>query len=376
MRVIRTVLLIVFMSALVLAAQAAEWQTTIVDPVGGGKFSSLRVDSHGNAHVVYLDEVNIMVKYAFWDHALNKWFTTALDKSGGFCSLVLDKKQRPHISYLEWGGGKVKYAFWDGANWQKQTVEVNSKLINFYTSIALDANNLPNISFYEYFNAEGDNPIRLRTVSLNGKYWEVRTVDPTPGSGKFNSIASDSAGHFGLAYANVKYENASMRYAYWNGQSWESEFVEGQGGTGYGAYSTILVFDKKDIPHIAYTDATKRLVKYAVRRGASWQIEAVDLLVKFDFPDRNGLALDDQGRPYISYFDAGSGVLKVAYKKGNVWVNEIVDQNFAGYTSSIQIDHNTVWVTYADPSGGLKAARRSIEPPDAATQPSSVSLKR
>jgi hypothetical protein len=72
--------------------------------------------------------------------------------------------------------------------------------------------------------------------------------------------------------------------------------------------------------------------------------------------------LDDQGNPYISYYDVGSGILKVAHRKDQKWVAEVVDRNFTGFTSSLQIDRGTIWLTYADEAGGgLKCARRSLE---------------
>src|SRR5437763_721092 len=81
------------------AVSAAEWQREVIDPTVG-RFSSLRIDSSGNAHVAYSATDDNLLKYGFWDHKLNKWFTTALDRSRGFCDLVLDSKQHPHISYL------------------------------------------------------------------------------------------------------------------------------------------------------------------------------------------------------------------------------------------------------------------------------------
>ena len=85
----------------------------------------------------------------------------------------------------------------------------------------------------------------------------------------------------------------------------------------------------------------------------------MDSLAKEGYPDRNGIALDDQGNPYISYYDAGAGLLKVAHRQGQKWAAEVVDRGFVGFQSSLRIDHGAIWVTYADQaSGGLKFARR------------------
>lgn len=342
----------------------AAWQIETVDPGGGGKFSSLRIDRYGNVHVAYFDPAAGLLKYAFRDHVVNKWFTTAVDKSSGFCSMVLDSRSRPRISYDEYDTGRLKYAYWDGSTWRKQTIQLSAKNISYYTSIVVDSQDRPSISFYEYLDAAGDTAIRLREISWDGKVWELRTADPEMGSGKFNSLLVDSAGRLHIAYANVKYEGASIRYATWNGKSWETEFVEGSGGTGYSAYSVFAVLDKNDIAHITYTDVRDRSVKYATKINGKWRVDVVDSVSKVAYPDRNGLVFDSSGVPYVSYYDAGLGVLKLAHLVHGKWLLETVDQNFAGYTSSLQIYDGTIWISYADEnSASLKVARRKLDDP-------------
>lgn len=341
------------------ASNAPEWHREVVDSTSG-RFSSLQIDRSGNAHVAYMDEARTLLKYSFWDHTLRKWFTTTLDRTRGFCSLVLDSKQRPHISYLAYGDGQLNHIYWDGTSWDRQPIRIKAKDISYYTSITLDAQDLPRISYYEYWGTGEDYRLHLRNVLWNGQFWEVSTVDSTPGSGKFNAIVSDSAGNPQIAYANVKAENASLRYARWNGRFWDIDILEGATAPFY-VYSVNVVLDKSGVPHITYTDVMNRLVKYATRRDGRWRLEVVDSLGDTAYPDRNGIAVDDQGQPYISYYDARRGVLKLAYRRDQKWQTEIVDQDFAGFTSSLQIDHATIWLTYADESGGLKCARRLLE---------------
>lgn len=361
-RISGSLLVITLAACCASALNATEWHEEVVDPSGGGKFSSLRIDKDGNGHVAYVDDQQYLLKYSFWDHSLRKWFTTTVDKSSGFCALALDSKQHAHISYLNYGTGQLKYAHWNGSSWDKQTIRIQAKDITFYTSIALDSNDNPSITYYEYWGTGDNYSLHLRIVSWTGSYWSVRTVDSTPGSGKFNSVAVDSMGNPHVAYGNVKSENTSLRYAHWNGQSWVVEVLEGVGNSGYSAYSVSLVLDKENTPHITCTDHERGLVKYATRRNGKWQIEIVDVLSQAGYPDRNGIALDEQGDPYISYYDAGQGVLKLAHRKGQKWATAIVAQNFAGFTSSLQIAHDTIWITYADESaGGLKCARGTID---------------
>ena len=281
----------------------------------------------------------------------------------GFCSLTLDSKQYPHISYNS--NGQLKYAYWDGSSWQKQTIPVPSKLLVFYTSIALDTNDNPSITYFESDSAAGEQVVRLRVVTWNGSVWELVTADKTYGSGKFNSIAVDSAGRPHIAYGNIIYENSGLRYAHWDGTSWNNEILDGAGGPGSARQAVALILDKQDIPHIAYSDVNHGIVKYATKVAGKWQMQAVDSVGKVAYPDRNGIALDEQGTPYISYYDVRAGVLKVAHRKDQKWLSEVVDSGFAGFTSSLQIHEGTIWLTYSSGNGsGLKFARRRIESPD------------
>lgn len=364
----RGILLVLLAASCAAGLHAAEWNQGILD-TSASRFSSLKFDAYGNGHVSYVAPAANELRYGFWDHTLKKWYTTVVDRTGGFCALVLDSHQRPHISYLGYGGG-LAYARWDGASWQKEKIPIPARTIGFYTSIALDQNDYPIISFYEADNAEGERLARLRTVVWNGNFWALRTVDNTPGSGKFNSIAVDSKGHPQIAYADLNNESGSVRYARWDGEAWKTEVMEGAGSSSsfredqgiQECESISMVLGKDDTPHITYTDASRLLVKYATKIDGHWKIEVVDSLGKVAYPDRNGIGLDDEGRPYISYYDVWSGILKLAHRKGSKWVTEVVERGSAGLQSSLQLDHGTIWLTYADEgSGELKFARKPLE---------------
>jgi hypothetical protein len=345
-------------TAIAACLPAGEWRIGFVDGSLGGKSSSLRIDKFGNAHVAYTDPEQSLLQYSFWDHELQKWFTKPIGGGSAFLSLTLDSKESPHISLP--GPASVLHVYWDGKSWQTQPIPIAARVINYYTSIMLDSHDKPAISFYEEAGL-GDNFLRLRVVSwdMDTMRWIVRTVDGDHGSGKFNSMAIDSAGRLQIAYGNVEYMNLSLRYARWSGSAWQPEILE---STGDSMWSVAMILDKDDVPHIAYSNLQKKLVKYATKQNGKWVFQVVDGISKVAYPDRNGIALDAQGNPYISYYDAGEGVLKVAYRKGDKWVHEIVDQDFAGLNSSLQIYDTTIWITYADEAGGrLKFARGTVE---------------
>lgn len=349
-------------------AAAAQWTINIVDGGHGGKHTALAFDAGGNGHAIYVDETNRELRYAFWDHRLNKWFSMRVDAPcNGYSSMVLDSQGRPHVSYIEYGTGKLKYAMWDGARWTNQVIHVTSRLIEYYTSIALDLNDRPIIAYYEVLDAESpEYSLRLRSVHWTGSLWEMHTVDSAQGSGKFNSIATSPDGHLSIGYANVKDENASLRYAYWNGTAWKPEILAGQ-HQAYYCRSVAMIVDSSNTPHMTYADVAAHQIRYATRRNGQWTFEVVAPVVREGYPDRNGIALDEAGNPYISFYDAGAGMLKVAHRLGKQWLTEVVDNDFAGFTSSIRISHGEVFVIYYDSmNNSLRCARRPLQPVESA----------
>lgn len=364
----RILIIVTLAASQMSSAQSLGWQSEIVDSSGAGKASSLRVDRYGNVHVAFVSDGDNSLKYSFWDHALKRWFTMNVAKDASYCSMVLDSLQRPHIAYADYGtaiGSKLRYAHWDGANWTIEAIPVNSEVIAYYTSIALDAADRPSITFYEYRGPKGTDIVdRLRIVSWNGNVWQVRTIDAENQSGKFNSLAIDSQENIHVAYANVGAMTAGMRYAFWNGNVWVTEVIEGfkQNGGATVGYSACIALDDNGTPHVAYMNVSEPGLKYAVRRNDKWLIESVDTVAGVGYPDRDSIAIHDSA-PYISYYDSGRGYLKLAHKEGSRWYSETVDKNGAGFTSSLQVNKDGIWISYADEGGGgLKVAHRLFTP--------------
>ena len=341
------------------------WQVEAVDTTGMGKYSSMQIDRDGNIHLAYvIDDGGHALKYACWDKRIRKWFTMLVANESGMCSLALDSKQHPHISFADYGSGfgaKLHHAYWDGSQWQERPIRLDSEIVAYYNSIAFDQNDNPSISFYEYRGPkDSEFAIRLRVVMYNGKYWEVRTVDGDGGSGKFNSMAADAKGGLHIGYGNVS--AGDMRYAYWNGSSWALEMVERHSteAATFLGYSAAIAVDKAGVPHVAYSDPNNRIIKYGVRRDGRWQIQGVEKIHGVAYPDRNSIALDDEGRVYITYYDAGRGELRMAFQDHDRWAVGVVDPNNCGFSSSAQIAGGEIWISYGSSLGAMKVAHTSV----------------
>jgi hypothetical protein len=360
-------------------ARATAWAIELIDGSGLGKFSSMKIDRDGNVHVAYIvEDGQLTLKYGFWDHKLKRWFTMPVAKAASFCALTLDSKQRPHISWADDGtvsGTKLRYAYWDGSDWKKQAIQLNSDVIGYYTGIALDPQDRPSISFYEYRGPRGSNiSVRMRVVSWTGERWQVSTADGENQSGKFNALAADSQGRIHLAYGNVGGLTAGMRYGLLDGKSWKIEILEGlrENRGEYVGQAASITVDKAGDAHVSYMNATTGVVKYAERKNGKWQIQVVDRVSRVAYPDRNGITLDEEERPFISYYDFGAGSVKIAYRDGNRWMGETIDSGGCGFTSSIQVHEGAVWVSYADDvNHGLKVAHGEIKIAGSEAQPAS-----
>ena len=361
--------LLAFFAALLTHAEVVSWRIETVDQTGQGRYSSLKIDKDGNAHLAYVTETgdDHLLKYAVWDHTVKRWFAMTIDRGASFSSLTLDSKGNPHISYADYGtgvGAKLRYAHWDGKTWQKQAIPLNSEVIAYYTSIALDATDSPSISFYEYRGPRGTEiSVRMRVVTWSGDRWQVRTVDGQNQSGKFNYLLTDAKNNLHLAYANVGAMTAGMRYSFWDGKMWSNEIVEDASmlPQSYLGQSAAMAVDGDGNPHLTYVNASPPSVRYAVRQNGRWKVQLVDNVAAIGYPDRNSIAVDSEGHPYISYYDAGAGALKLARRLGSRWQIEIIDNNGAGFTSSLQLTNNAIWISYSDDANGsVKVARSDL----------------
>ncbi len=269
---------------------------SLIDTEGNvGWYNSIALDSGNNPRVSYYDVTNRNLKYAYLN---GTWTAETVDNSsdtvGLDTSLALDSGDYPHISYYDATNGDLKYAAWTGTTWNIQTVDSGGN-VGEYTSIAIDSiTDYPRISYYDATNGD------LKYAAWTGTGWSVETVDNSNNVGLFTSLALDDNNYPHISY--VDNFNNILKYAFWDGAGWN--FSDVDNGGFYQVRNTSLKLDPtSSYPRISYNfnDLPFELIlKYAAWNGSSWDIEPIEGAMFIPAGD-NSLALNGSGYPEIAY---------------------------------------------------------------------------
>ena len=356
----RTVLLVLAL-LLIPTLSHADWKVKTLSK--GGAYNSIAVDPSGNPHISYLDDSNPM-DYVLRHASLNgkSWHHEIVDSGdvGWWNAIAVDSLGHIHISYLsDKPTASLRYAFFDGAGWSVTTVDSSG---GYSTSIAVDVDNQPHISYVDY----GGN---LKYARRDGATWIAQAIPDVSASwdGR-TSIAMGSSGAVNIAFSTMSHQ---VQWATKILESWEVRPV-GEG------IQPSLALDRSGNPHIVFNSEATGDIFYSRYDGDEWSHENLTGFEGEGAGEKPDIALDSQGRPHVTigvYVPVGEGGVEIlVYGRfdGMAWVYELVDFKNSGFQSSIALDSwDLPHVSYRQARGersNLKYANSGITPPQIATK--------
>jgi hypothetical protein len=275
--------------------------------------------------------INLMISvlvfmgfFAFPQPVTAQWSAQTADSlegSGTWTSIAVDSNNRPHISYKAYKVG-LRYAYFNGTSWQFETVVPDTTAgtdeiyIDYSTSIALDSSDYPHISYTRATqNSGGALDYDVMYAFFNGASWIVQPVDEEGNWGMETSLVLDASGHPHISYYGGTGSTTYLKYAYHNGTVWTIVNIDPVSPS---TCATSITLDSSGYPHISY-DASHGL-KYANYNGSVWNIVTVDSVQG----RYSSLALDSSDNPHISYVGkwGTANIIMYAYHNGTSWQNE------------------------------------------------------
>jgi len=314
------------------AGSLKSWEFEVVDSAIYVGKPILVLDGEEDPHIAYsyragTHSYDSMVRYAY--RTSGHWSYDVVDSScypGGF---ALDGTDSPHISYIDYTYPfqRLWYASMQDDTWQAEIVDSTHGALN--SSLAVDSQNLPLLSYYS-----DPGPYNLRYARFNGTSWVTDFVAGGE-AGWTNSIQVDSEDMPHIAFSDFVYPG---QYVLEYGVSerfgdWDLEVVDDDGP--HLGYHCSLALDENDIPHISYMEARESFeanhLKYARKVGfLDWDVATVDSVD--DVGWHTSIAIDPMGHPGITY--SGNYQLRYASWDGETWNIEVVADIRSRYTRS------------------------------------------
>jgi len=194
-----------------------------------------------------------------------------------------------------------------------QIVDQSSADVGDFVSMSLDSAGRPGLAYFDGANAD------LKYAHFNGSSWDVQTVDSHFTTGYYPSIKYDAAGRPVIAYYYKT--SGDLRLAAYNGSSWNITTIDAKGDVG--RYPSLALNPATGRWAVAYEHTGAGSFKFAqMVKGGGWSIATVDS------PGAGGgfisLAFNKFNQPAFSYYDAKNADLKFAQYNGRRWNTSII----------------------------------------------------
>jgi hypothetical protein len=288
---------------------------------------------------------------------------------GRYSSLVLDAEGTPHISYYYNGPDVLMYAIRRDDGWQRTTVDANGQ-VGFNTSIALDPQGKPHIV---YQNGGTKNCVMYASYISDG-YWTIEEVKESKvtsvlmpcdrdDAGFPIPLAIDASGVPHISWVTVTATGRDFAYATkpTNGD-WEITIIDDTDQVGYNAS---IALDGQGNPHISYIEGGDvKELRYVRKMGnGPWQVDPITAAEPANecyYP--TSIGIDARGTIHISYFNANYNLGHLVKPASGGWTYEVADdQGDVGRYCSLVLDaQGKPYISYWDlTNNNLKCAVRT-----------------
>ena len=330
--------------------------------------ASLAVDGNDNWHVVYVDLVDHVLKYA--GNSTGVWQTEVVDDFGFIyeqTAISVDQENVVHLVYSADWSPRLRHLVNIEGEWHMTGIPIGGGVYPRFLSLAVDDGGALHLLFFDY------NTWTLLYATDQSGAWETTELEDTSQSGLFVEAADlyvegDGAAHVGYGVWDMwsGFDEMYPIYATNRSGAWEQEIVDdstfagdfttivvGQDGTAHIAYENYydaagLIYASNqtgdwDLTSFGYAgmrndialDATDRvhLVSYARSHAIfyfrqtdrGWNAEKVD--DGSQVVENTALAVDQFGHLHLCYFTLTNNALVYARNEGAGWQIETVEEN-------------------------------------------------
>ncbi len=295
---------------------------TIVTPdvsSSNGVQSSVKLNSSGKPVVAYFDFTNSSLKILSCGNSVcnsGNSITTAdsVGDVGRYPSLRLDSNQKPVVSYLDLTNGKLKILHCGNTlcNSGNSLTSISSNgAAGYYSSLSLDANNIPTISYYDLTN-QNLNVVRCGDANCVSNNL-INVPDSTGNVGLYTSLNLDASSNPVVSYYDSTNGNLKVLRCGSPMCGPNSVYV-GDRATDVGRYSAIKL-DPNGKPVISYWDETNGDLKL-LHCGDTTCSQSNSITSPYTTGNAGwdtSLDIDVNGNPVISFYDFTAGVMRIIH---------------------------------------------------------------
>jgi len=301
------------------------------------------IDDNDELHAAYSTNTGLVV-YMHYDGS--SWTSTQVSASAkvGPVGIALDSNNHPHISFVASGsycGNGLRLASYDGSGWTTNSIDSGSNK-GCDSAIIIDGNDNAYIAYQDRSQS------KLKFATNKSGSW-INYAPDTGGyniayPGYYSSLAMDHQGQFHIAHYDS--DNDDLRYSTGvpNG-AWNTDVVDTSGDTGR---NPSIAIDAAGDPHIVYRAWNGWKLKYATLNPSSpnWQVSTIENggSIGDGTGESNSIFIDDSGTMHVAYTDETNGVLRYATRSTGVTVTNEITVKFGqlGSVTAEVLDDSTI----------------------------------